>query len=72
MASDWHIDSKFENVLSKYNIDVAKRRIEELLNKTIKYCKSNNVDTLHLELLGDNINGGIHWGSKVESEEDIK
>lgn len=71
MASDWHIDSKFENVLSKYNIDVAKRRIEELLNKTIKYCKSNNVDTLHLELLGDNINGGIHWGSKVESEEDV-
>lgn len=71
MASDWHIDSEFENVLSKYNINVAKKRIEELLNKTIKYCKSNNVDTLHLELLGDNINGGIHWGSKVESEEDV-
>ena len=48
MASDWHIDSKFDNALGCYNIDIAKRRINELLNKTIKYCKINNVSTLHL------------------------
>lgn len=71
MASDWHIDAKFDNYISKYDINIAKQRVNDLLNKTIKYCKLNNVKTLHLELLGDNISGGIHWSSKVESEEDV-
>ena len=71
MASDWHIDAKFENCLAEYNIDIAKRRVNDLLNRTIKYCKLNNVETLHLELLGDNISGGIHWSSKIEAEEDV-
>lgn len=70
MLSDLHIGSEFKNAIAEYNIKIAKRRLNELLQKTITYCKMNNVETLHLELLGDNLNGGIHWSSKVESEED--
>lgn len=70
MVSDWHIDAMFENAFGEYNLNIAKQRIEQLLNKTITYCKVNDVSTLHIELLGDNISGGIHWSSKVESEED--
>lgn len=70
IASDWHLGANFENFFGKYNLDIAKERLNDLLNKTIEYCKDNRVETLHLELLGDNISGGIHWGSKVESEED--
>lgn len=70
MLSDLHIGSAFKNAIAEYNIDIAKARLNELLHKTIKYCQINNVKTLHLELLGDNINGGIHWSSKIESEED--
>ena len=71
MASDWHIDARFDNCLGKYNQSIAKERIDDLLHKTIEYCKVHKVNTLHLELLGDNISGGIHWSSKVESEEDM-
>lgn len=70
MLSDLHIGSAFKNAIAEYNIDIAKARMNELLQQTIKYCKINNVGTIHVELLGDNINGGIHWSSKVESEED--
>ena len=70
LASDWHIDSKFNHCLGQYNLEIAKSRLDDLLTKTIKYCHINEVGTLHLELLGDNINGGIHWSSKVNSEED--
>lgn len=70
VASDWHIGSSFDNYFGKYNLEIAKQRLNKLLNKTIEYCETNKVNTLHLELLGDNISGGIHWSSKVESEED--
>lgn len=70
IVSDWHIGSEFKNAKAEYNIEIAKRRAEDLLYKTIEYCKLNNVGVLHVESLGDNINGGIHWGSKVEAEED--
>lgn len=70
VASDWHIGSSFDNYFGKYNLEIAKQRLNKLLSKTIEYCEMNKVNTLHLELLGDNISGGIHWSSKVESEED--
>lgn len=71
MVSDLHFGAAFKNAIAEYNIDIATNRLSELLRKTIQYCKCNNVTTLHLELLGDNISGGIHWSSKVESEEDV-
>lgn len=70
IASDWHIGTKFKNYFGEYSIDIAKRRLNDLLNSTVEYCEANKVDTLHLELLGDNISGGIHWSSKVDGEED--
>lgn len=70
IASDWHIDSVFNHYFGEYNLEIAKERIQELLEKTIEYCNANNVTTLHLEILGDMISGGIHWSSKVNSEED--
>lgn len=70
IISDWHISAAFNHYFGKYNMEIAKSRIQTLLNKTIEYCKDNKIGTLHLELLGDNISGGIHWSSKVNSEED--
>lgn len=71
MTSDWHIGAKFKNYFSEYSIDIAKERVEELIYKTIKYCKVNNVSEINLELLGDCIDGIIHIGNRVEAEEDV-
>lgn len=70
-CSDWHIGAKFSNYFGEYNIDIAKRRMQELLEKTVEYCNHHNVDTLHVEILGDNISGHIHMSSKIESDEDV-
>lgn len=71
ICSDWHIGAKFNNILGKYDYNIAKNRINELLNRTIEYCEVNNVNTLNVELLGDMLTGAIHISSKVESEEDV-
>lgn len=71
MCSDWHLGAKFKNCFAEYNIKIAKNRIASLKEKTIEYCKFNKVNTLHIELLGDNQNGLIHIGSRVESDEDV-
>lgn len=71
LASDWHLYGKWDNKFGRYNCDIAKRRIEELLERVIKHCKLHKVSTLNLELLGDNISGRIHSSAQVESEEDV-
>ena len=71
MTSDWHIGAKFKNYFAEYSIDIAKERVKELICKTIKYCKVNNVSEINLELLGDCIDGIIHIGNRVEAEEDV-
>ena len=71
MTSDWHIGSKFKNYFAEYSIDIAKDRVKELISQTILKCKMHNVSTIHLELLGDCVEGIIHLGNRVEAEEDV-
>jgi hypothetical protein len=71
ICSDWHIGAKFDNILGRYDYNIAKNRIEDLLATTISYCEINKVKTLHIELLGDMLSGAIHISSKVEAEEDV-
>lgn len=71
ILSDWHIGSTSNNAWNIFNLDVAKRRVGELLDKTIKYCRLNNVATIHVELLGDLVSGYLHIGNRIENEEDV-
>lgn len=71
LLSDWHIGLEVDNHWNKFNIGVAQNRIQELLNKTITYCKRHEVNTIHLELLGDLINGIIHLTTRISNEEDV-
>ena len=71
MTSDWHIGANFKNYFAEYSIDIAKERIKELTEKTVEYCLANNVSTLHVELLGDSLDGSIHTSARIESEEDV-
>ena len=71
MTSDWHIGANFKNYFAEYSIDIAKKRIKELTEKTVEYCLANNVSTLHIELLGDSLDGSIHTSARIESEEDV-
>ena len=60
IASDWHVGLEVENYLNKYNLDICKERVSKLCERTIRYCKLNNVDVLHCCFLGDLLSGEIH------------
>lgn len=71
ILSDWHIGVVNDNAWNKFNLEIAKDRIDKLLNKTIQYCRLHEVNTIHVELLGDLVNGFIHIGNRIENEEDV-
>lgn len=71
LLSDWHIGAEIDNYWNRFNIGIAQNRVNELLNKTIKYCKRHEVDTIHIELLGDLTNGLIHVSTRIFNEEDV-
>lgn len=71
ILSDWHIGSTSNNHWNKFNLSIAKERVEKLLKKTVQYCLTHKVSTIHIELLGDLTNGYLHLGNRVENEEDV-
>lgn len=71
ILSDWHFGIKEKNYWNEISIDILKNRINNLKNHIIKYSKRHNVNTLHVEILGDMINGLIHIGTRISNEEDV-
>ena len=71
LLSDWHIGSTSNNHWNVFNLEVARERINKLLDKTIEYCLLHKVNTIHVELLGDLVNGYLHVGNRIENEEDV-
>lgn len=69
--SDLHLGQEFENYYNSYSLAIAKERVEKLINQTIKYCKENDVETLHFLNLGDLISGTIHTTLRLEQSIDI-
>ena len=71
ILSDLHIGMQIDDNFNKYNNQIAKERLDYLMNKTIDYCNLHKVETLHIELLGDLANGYLHLGNRVNNEEDV-
>lgn len=68
MLSDWHVGITVDNYLNKYNLDICKTRLNELCKNTIKYCKMNEVEVLHMTFLGDLISGEIHDILRIQNQ----
>lgn len=68
-CSDWHYGQIAENIWNTYNTDIFMQRIDKLFNSTVAAIQEHKIHTLHIVLLGDLINGAIHTGSRVASEE---
>lgn len=71
LISDLHYGIKCNNYWNKYDINIANERMFKLINDTILYCKTFNVSTLNVELLGDLISGIIHKTIELENEIDV-
>lgn len=68
--SDWHYGMVTDNIWNKYNTDICRQRVSQLVFKTIEYLQLHNVNTLHVMLLGDAAHGALHTSCRVASEED--
>ena len=70
LLSDWHYGIEIDNAWNKYNTDTCKERVNNLLDKTIHYCKLNKVSKIHVLNLGDMIAGRIHLTLRLQSRID--
>ena len=69
--SDLHIGATFDNFFGSYNSDIAKDRLNIYLDKVIEIGKRHNVENIYIELLGDQISGGLHPSIKVSDRENV-
>lgn len=71
MLSDWHVGLEEHNHWNKFNKDILRERVKKLEKKIINICKLHNIEKLHMELLGDLVNGLIHVTTRISNEEDV-
>lgn len=71
LLSDWHIGSEIWTFHNKFNLDIAKGRVNKLKEHVIKYCELHKVKTLYVEMLGDLVSGNIHLTTRLHNNEDV-
>lgn len=69
--SDIHYGMDISNHWNRYNSDIAKSRMNKMVNKTISIGKSNGCEIVHLFVGGDLCNGNIHLTSRMSNRETI-
>lgn len=70
LLSDWHYGTEIDSYWNRFNPDIAKSRINRLLNETIERCEAQETDVIHVLNLGDLIAGRIHLPLRIESRID--
>lgn len=71
LLSDWHIGTEIDTPHNTFNLKVAQERIDKLKHDTIKHCKLNSVETLHVNIAGDMISGVIHVTTRILNQENV-
>ena len=67
--ADWHYGMVTDNIWQRYNTEICKQRVRELVVRTKKYLKLHEVQKLHIVCLGDVAHGAIHSTCRVAAEE---
>ena len=67
--SDWHYGQVSDNIWNQYDTSICLNRVSKLFDKVASSLKKHKISTLHIALLGDFVNGAIHTGCRVASEE---
>lgn len=71
MLADLHTGQTFDSPFGQYNTDILKKRMSQLLNKTIEIGKRHNSVMVNVVLLGDQISGNIHNTIQVSNRENV-
>ena len=68
--SDWHYGLVSDNIWNQYNPEMCVQRVKKCVSYMKRYLSINNIDTLHIVLLGDFAHGAIH-NCRLYSREDV-
>ena len=71
LVSDLHCGATVDSIFNYFDINILRKRMNELANKTVSFCHKQDVDTLYVELLGDAVTGIIHGSTIAQAQEDI-
>ena len=71
ILSDFHIGQTFRSIWGEYNSDIAKKRLNQLLNEIIAIQKLHNSEKCYVSLQGDMLSGNIHKTIKVTNRENV-
>lgn len=71
ILSDFHIGQCFRSVWGEYNSDIAKQRLNQLLNEIIAIQKLHNSEKCYVSLQGDMLSGNIHKTIQVTNRENV-
>lgn len=71
MLSDLHIGETYDNNFGRYDSDIAKRRLDEYLEKAIELGKKYDVEEVYVVGIGDQINASIHKTLQITNRENV-
>lgn len=68
IISDLHVGMIVDSEFNKYNVEIAKERLNKLKQRAYDKVKQEGITKLHVVNLGDILHGQIHVSARVESE----
>ena len=71
ILSDFHIGQCFRSIWGEYNSDIAKKRLNQLLNEVTAIQKLHNSEKCYVSLQGDMLSGNIHKTIQVTNRENV-
>ena len=69
--SDFHLGIDTDNYFGKYNSDIAANRLAQYLSQIIKIQNLHKSENAYVGILGDILNGEIHFTTQLENRENV-
>ncbi|MCD8208995.1 MAG: metallophosphoesterase [Bacteroidales bacterium] len=69
VLADWHYGLKTNNVFNKYDTDICRERVDNIIYEAMDRIALHKCNKLHVVVLGDLFHGAIHTSARVASEE---
>lgn len=69
--SDFHLGMNTDNYFGSYDSDIAAQRLSEYLDRILKIRELHNSQNAYVGLLGDILNGEIHFTTQLENRENV-
>lgn len=71
LLTDWHIGAAFDGIFGRYDSDIARDRVEQLLKAIYKQQMLYRCEKCYIMTLGDLINGAIRRTVQVGNRETV-